>query len=511
MLRHRLTFLLALLFVGINQMNAQEARGVCGNTYEHQMSQIDRYMTNKKIAKTNPSSSRNATTYVPIQFNIVTKSNGSGQIQLTDLMEQMCRLNEQYGKFDIKFFMQDEVKFFNSDIIYDNHTATSAQFTMRTQRNREALNVWITNNATPNGGPSIGTVLGYYDTQYDWIVMKKNQITAMNNTLAHELGHFFSLFHPHLGWDSENYSIEDHGNPVKATAPNGTSTELQDRSNCETAGDMLCDTPPDYNFALTWNDCNFNVDIKDPNGDLVDPDETLIMSYFADECTSNFSPTQVEMMIADVASPQRNFLRQETYSPAVEEITAEPRLLAPINDAVTSTYNKVYLKWEAVPGATSYLLEVDRSSGFNIDNFKFFTNETTFLLDELLDDNRTYRWRITPFNKSYTCAPSSEAAKFKTGVSTSIQTIETVDNWSIQPNPSQANSTISINVNAKKGFKADLKIYNLTGQIVKSSGSTDFSIGVSTLQIDTKNLTKGIYFVTLENQEGVLNKKLVIQ
>ncbi|MFK7980042.1 MAG: zinc-dependent metalloprotease [Saprospiraceae bacterium] len=509
----KFTLLIGCFLLGCLPMDAQELRGVCGNTYADQMSQIDRYLANKKMAKTNPSKSRNAVTYIPIQFHVITRNNGTGGIKITDVLDQLCLLNNQFGAFDIIFYQADAPNVIANDVIYDNHTLTSGQFSMRQRRNREALNVWVVNDATPNsGGPAIGITLGYFDPLNDWIVIRKNQISGSNNTLAHEVGHFFSLFHPHLGWDAEPYTMATHGMQVGTKSPSGRDTELMDKSNCETAGDMICDTNPDYNFALTWNGCTFNVDVQDPNGDLVDPDESLIMSYFNDECTSKFTETQVEMMVADVASPSRNFLTRENYTPIATEITAIATLISPVESVVTSSFNKVELKWQAVAGADTYLVEVDRSSGFNIDNFKFIvSNQTSLLLEDILDADRNYRWRITPYNASYTCAPPSETARFRTGISTSVATIKTVNNWTIQPNPMTATSELTIAVNATTAFDADIKIFNLTGQLLQTQPATKFFAGNSKIHLAVSNLTKGVYFITLENAEGVLNKKLVIQ
>ncbi len=508
----RFTLLITCFLLGMLPINAQILRGVCGNTHADQMSQIDRYLVNKRIAKTNPSKSRNAITYIPIQFHLIARNNGTGGIQLTDMLDQICRLNDQFGAFDIVFYQADAPNIIANDVIYDNHTLTSAQFTMRQRRNREAMNVWVVNEASPAGGLAVGTVLGYYDPQNDWIVIRKNQISGTNNTLAHEAGHFFSLFHPHLGWDSEPYSAELHGVQVGNRSPSGRDTELMDRSNCETAGDMICDTDPDYNFALSFRDCIYNVEVQDPNGDLVDPDETLIMSYFNDACTSKFTETQVEMMIADVDSPGRNFLRINDFAPLATEITETISLVAPVESAVTSSFNKVELRWRAVAGADTYLVEVDRSSGFNIDNLKFIvSNQTSLLLEDILDADRNYRWRVTPYNANYTCASSSETARFRTGISTSVATITTVNNWTIQPNPIREATTLTLDVNAKTAFDADIKVFNLTGQLLQTQVATEFSSGNSKVQLDIRNLTKGIYFLTLENEEGVLNKKLIVQ
>lgn len=508
----RFTLLFTCFLLTIFSVNAQELRGVCGNTYEDQMAQIDRYKANMKMAKLQPSKSRNAVTYIPIQFIIVTRNNGSGGAKMTDILEQQCLLNEQYGAFDIIFYQAAEPIVLANDVVYENHTNTSASFTMRQRRNAQALNVWMVDNATPqNGGPDIGITLGYYDSINDWIVIRKNQINGTNNTLAHEVGHFFGLFHPHLGWDADPYDVSKHGTTVSATSPNGGITELMDGTNCEDAGDMICDTPPDYNFALNWTNCNYTADVKDPNGVKVDPDESLIMSYFRDMCTSKFSPTQVEMMIADVNSSKRNFLTRNDYTPLAEEITEEATLISPIDSEVTSSFNKVELKWTAVAGADSYYVEVDRSSSFTQDNFKYIVNTNSLVLEDVLDADRNYRWRVTPYNASYTCVPTTNIERFRTNISTSVPTIGTVNDWTVQPNPVNENSALTLTVNAKNAFTANVKFFNLTGQLLTIQRDIRFEQGRSTTQIDKGQLSKGIYFVALENNEGVLNQKIVVQ
>ncbi|MEM6320703.1 MAG: zinc-dependent metalloprotease, partial [Bacteroidota bacterium] len=496
---HRFTLLFFLMILLTTITEAQEHRHVCGNTYADQMSQMKRYLNNMRIAKSRPSRSRNAVTYIPIQFNVITKNDGSGGVQITDLMDQMCLLNEQFGEFDVRFFFAEDPKYIANEVIYENHTVTSAQFTMRQRRNREALNVWMVNDASSSSGPPVGITLGYYDTVNDWVVIRRNQISGQNNTLAHEVGHFFSLMHPHLGWDADPYSTTKHGSPVSDRAPNGSRTELMDGSNCETAGDMLCDTRPDYNFALTWNNrnsCDYSADVKDPNGDQVDPDETLIMSYFSDNCTSRFTQSQVDLMLADIATPGRNFLTTNDYSPSSDEITDSPKLVSPINREVTSSFNKVKLDWDRVAGATSYLVEVDRSSSFNIDNFKYITSSSSIVLEDVLEADRNYRWRVTPFNPSNTCSPPSETARFITGLSTSVSTIETVNEWTIQPNPTTANQTVTIKVTASETFDATLQLFSTTGQLVKQVPQ-QFDKGTTTLNLETSDLSKGIYLVSL--------------
>ena len=92
-----------------------------------------------------------------------------------------------------------------------------------------------------------------------------------------------------------------------------------------------------------------------------------------------------------------------------------------------------------------------------------------------------------------------------------MATIETVDDWTVQPNPIRESSAVTIKVNAKKAFTANIKIYTVTGQLLKTQIDSRFGLGTSTIQFPIDELSKGVYFLTLENEEGVLNKKLIIQ
>ena len=505
----KIYFLFVLFSLCFTTLEAQELKGICGNTYEDQMSQIKRYDANLKKMKSGTLRKSGNVTYIPIQFHIVTRDNGTGGLLMTELLEQLCIVNEQFGEFDINFFML-EPRILNSDIVYEDHSISSGQFRMRQFRNRDAVNIWMVNNATPaSGGVPIGITLGYYDTFNDWIVIRRNQISAANNTLSHEIGHFFSLFHPHLGWDGDPYDPNRHGLQVTDRAPNGGVTELVDRSNCEDAGDKLCDTEPDYNFALRW-DCPFNVDVRDPKGDLVDPDETLIMSYFNDACTSRFTESQIGMMQADVESSSRNFLSND-YVPLAASIEAVPTLRTPAEGAVTSSFNKVELRWDAIAGADQYLVEVDINPNFNIRRFQFVANQNSIVLEDILEADRTYRWRVTPFNPSFTCSGTSEVSSFTTGLTSSVPTISAVDDWTIQPNPIQSSSEIAISIQAKNAFDANLNVINLTGQIVAQQSNLNLPAGRTTIPMEIGDLPKGVYLVSLENGQGVLNKKLVVQ
>lgn len=96
--------------------------------------------------------------------------------------------------------------------------------------------------------------------------------------LTHELGHFFGLLH----------TFE------------GSGEELVDGSNCETAGDKICDTPADpydveFKIEEYVNDCIFFNVQKDANGDFYQPQVGNIMSYYP--CPCGFTQGQYLRMV----------------------------------------------------------------------------------------------------------------------------------------------------------------------------------------------------------------------
>jgi len=85
--------------------------------------------------------------------------------------------------------------------------------------------------------------------------------------LTHELGHFFGLLH----------TFEDIGE------------ELVDGSNCDVAGDLICDTPadpyqPGDQVSEYIKDCIFYAEMKDANGEYYQPLVGNIMSYYNCDC-----------------------------------------------------------------------------------------------------------------------------------------------------------------------------------------------------------------------------------
>lgn len=79
------------------------------------------------------------------------------------------------------------------------------------------------------------------------------------------------------------------------------------------------------------------------------------------------------------------------------------------------------------------------------------------------------------------------------------------------PNPTNSNVT-SIRFNSKAASQVvEINLLNQLGQQVKSVFKGNVKSGVNTIQIETSDLSKGIYFVHLKIENQVITKKLIVQ
>jgi len=494
----------------------------CGTSLSTFQKIEKRLIENKTYLKKHPiATSRNAITYLPIKFHLVGEDDGSGRVEYGRVLDQLCLLNEVFLEFDIAFYIKDGFNEVNDSRMYSNQLSSFIRNRMRSHKDVRALNIWVLGEVTT--GNDNGVILGVYDDDNDWVRITNDRayFGLTGYTLPHEIGHFFSLLHPFYGWEIEPYNQELEGNPAPVRAPSfNVLNEFADGSNCEIAGDRICDTPADYWYSQyvdsrgdTVNNmnnfsCKYDRPMTDPKGERLTPDPSLIMGYFLDQCMDHFTPGQIELMQADLQSGSRSYLRSN-YTPTGGPIIGSPALTAPINSATSENYNWVPLSWEAINDANAYLIEVSRVPGFSDNPLNYISSTNSFTVKDL-EANKSYFWRVTPYNDNFTCAAPSDRGRFKTGLSTSISPIEKVSNWGVYPNPTTVEKGLVLSVETTATIKADVKVFSLTGQLLKEESDLLFSNGSTNTAININDLQAGMYFVYLENETGILNKKFVV-
>ncbi|HMQ49138.1 MAG TPA: T9SS type A sorting domain-containing protein [Saprospiraceae bacterium] len=510
----RRLFTTTLVLTGVcSFIFAQQNQGWCGTVGEHADAVMERLIANQEALAENPIVFRDEVSFVPVKFHLIGRTDGTGVISKHRVLDQLCDLNEDFASMDLQFYVRAGFNYIFNTTVYSNHANTENTI-MTFQRDNQAMNVFIPEDATPSNQTGPGVVLGYYSPSKDWLVLAKFEVGRNASTVTHEVGHFFSLPHPFHGWEPNPWNLADHGNPVmQQIAPDGIrQVELVDRSNCATAGDRICDTPVDYNFGFGWNNCNYTTQVRDRNNDLIDPEERLFMGYFldCDEDDYIFSEDQQDLMVQDYFSNSRAYLRnQPPANAAIINDTTDPAF--PSNGQVLDYYNDVNLSWTASVGADAYLLQISRVSTFTesliiYDDFVYGINKVI----DFLEANKTYYWRVRPLNAYDACPSFTETQSFTTGSLVSTGEHKLVNNLKVSPNPAQSNMELRLEVESKSYFSGTINLYNAAGQMVKSFGQFDLSAGQQMINLPLGQVAAGFYMVALESEGGSVRERVVV-
>ena len=484
--------------------------GYCGMTTNEQIIIKERMMQNRANA-VNSVQVRTVVMWVPIQFHILEDNDGGNRVNAVKVFEMLCALNEDYLDQDIQFYMKDKFNMVQSTSVNSNpniggpNNNPFAQTVMTQQKVLNAINIFITKDI-PGG---LGQTLGFYSPIFDWLVLKRSEVSAAKvETLTHELGHFFTLAHPFLGWDGDPYDPDVHGDPAPLNSPGGVKTELLNGSNCTFAADGFCDTKPNYLFGFGWPNCNFTDVVNDPNGENVGPtvQEENYMAYFTG-CATEFTPEQKAAIAADLDNrPSLQTTLDLDITPFTEAVTQN----FPINGEETPLFNIVGFDWEPVAGATSYFVEVDRQPTFSFDpQLKFVSGGTYVEFEDVFDANKTYYWRIKPIKEGNLCTGDVASTSFKTGSITGILDIKEVLNHTISPNPVGNGELLNVSIETNDSFDAVINVYNLSGQRLKEVNTT-FAIGRTNHQLSINDLSEGMYIISIESENGVLTDKVFV-
>lgn len=499
--------ILALLAFSVLTVRAQ-VRGTCGNMPSPESDK--RILASREMYNQIAWQRAGDLKYIPVKFHLIAKSDGTGRVSEFDVLKQMCTLNEDYADTDFRFYIKDaSFSYKNSDAIYNSPRTSSIahnQMLALKLANNNAVNVFVVNNIGSGSG-GIGTVLGYYDSQGDWIVVIKGEVSGTTNTLSHEMGHFFSLEHTFYGWEGAPFDENSAGWPVAPfNSPNGPQTEKQDGSNCTVAADKICDTPPDYNFGLVWSNCNYAGGAQDPSGALVNPMENNQMSYFSGCYPYIFTEEQKNLMYGDYAKSYRDYIKS-SYIPDTTEITQKPTQISPANNATGVPNVGVTLDWDDVPNASHYMVALSTSITFGGNNQYFITDQSQFTLPTLETD-KNYYWKVTAFNDGWSCVTGliSPKWKFRTAP-VAVSDIEEIRGWDITPNPSYGPVRLVLDMDRAVKIKVDL--ISTDGRLLHSQ-DLPVPAGSHYYTLSSDGLPNGIYLVRLRSNKGVETKRLVV-
>ena len=469
------------------------------------------------------------TTYIPVNYTLLSRDNGTGQASRSSLLDLFDAVNVDFADQDIVFFLDNEAgtgdlpwREIPSTSLYESSGSSPNQMAMRQLKVSNAVNIYVPNTADSPGGSGQGVTLGYYSPSNDFLVFRRSEIGSDASTASHEFGHFFGLPHPFLGWDAESWNgtvsvPSGITSPVtQTTAPNGrTPVELVTRgagANCETAGDRFCDTPADYNLGFGWPNCDYTGDVQDANGDLLRPDEMNIMGYFL-RCTPyRFSDEQKATMMGNYASARRSSIRANNSPSNTNFVTESAEILSPTEGSITEFSDQVVIEWDAVPEAQYYLLQVSTRQSFSpsvID--EVIVDGSTSYTAEGLDATRRYYARVRAFNQ-VSGGSWSTNREFRTGLFTSgvNDVTEAAEAIRVSPNPLTAGESLRLAFTLDAATDVSIEVRDMTGRTVTTLAQAGFE-GRNTVDVATAELTGGSYLVAIRSSRGISTRKFVVR
>ncbi|WP_109830529.1 T9SS type A sorting domain-containing protein [Reichenbachiella versicolor] len=245
---------------------------------------------------------------VAIAFYNFYLSDGYGKIPQENIDSAIEYLNNVFAPAKMSFFIIDEIHHIMSNRLAEFDIKEGSEDNNEVDRFYSidgALNIYT----FPFPKEGYTYLLGWCGRAYfpesgiDKIYLNSN--CDLNELLAHEVGHYFSLLHTHTTVDGK---------------------ELVDGSNCSTAGDLICDTPADPGLSNNVNEaCEYIGTAKDTNNQPYSPSISNLMSYAPNSCRNSFSSQQIEQMIG-AYNTYKTYISQNDY---LAQFSAERKIICP--------------------------------------------------------------------------------------------------------------------------------------------------------------------------------------
>lgn len=452
------------------------------------------------------------TLWMGVQLHLLADDNGSGRVSGERILDAFCQLNKDYEPSQIRFLFKQEWNQINNAKWFMHDSLKTGVEMMLTSNVADAFNTYFVSNPAGNAG---------YNLPYAGVALKNSEASLNNHTWTHEIGHALALEHTFIGWEGKKY---DPNLPTPDTvtynytyfhdtldttipAPDDIAlVEYVDGSNCGIAADRICDSKPDY-LSYPW-ECNAQgmstVQQKDPAGAAFRSDGSLYMSYAADNCQNRFSPEQIQIMRAYLLNQKAAWIVADPQIPVIADL---PQLESPANNQ-TVPANAVHMQWQPTPGATHYLVQISRLNSFAIKEQEIVVTDTFAVAAPLLV-NKTYYWRVRPFNEHYTCSAYTAPKSFVTVNATGVQDAA-AEGWRCYPTLLAPGSRITLEISDAWLNQTSLfRVYDTAGRLRWES-----SIVLRGKRIEltppVNEWSAGMYYLVCSGKPGVLRHPVLV-
>ena len=228
---------------------------------------------------------------IPVQIHRIANSSGTNGLSESNIQSAMAVLNQRFSPNNMIFYECNPTNIINDDTYETLYKGTQQITDLKNMYSvPNVINIFFAPYVFTSDTTSICGYATYPSgaaSGSDEIVMKNSCVTN-GSTLAHEMGHYFYLFHTH-----ETFYGDERV----------TRSALNSCYNCDTTGDRLCDTDADPRLDCYGDDanmdtnCNYFEGATDACGVAYTPPTTNIMSYSCKHCRTVFTPQQLSRML----------------------------------------------------------------------------------------------------------------------------------------------------------------------------------------------------------------------
>lgn len=207
---------------------------------------------------------------IPVKAHIIRQSNGAGGLNEATLNAAIATMNTIYQPINLQFYLCSGVHYIDDDNLYNCDIDTDNSQLILNNVN-DAVNIYFAGVLTASGSQLNGiSSFPSGNASANWLIMY-NGAVGNGETLSHEMGHYWNLYHSHETAYGKELVTRGAG------------------ANCTTAGDRVCDTPADpCCYFYNSSNCTYNGTAVDASGATYSPQISNLMSYYG-ACRTQFT------------------------------------------------------------------------------------------------------------------------------------------------------------------------------------------------------------------------------
>lgn len=263
------------LFFFFLSLPAQDAG--CGTSLSNQDLQAVFQLNQKRKDPQRPELHPRKRINFPVKLYLMRDDEGNNGISQEAALNALDQVNNFFQEINVQFSSCENPREINRTRFLNFSSEDEARL-LENYYDSSALNVYFVNNLQNSEGTDLCGYT-YFPNQNRRAIFIRNDCAVNGTTLSHEFGHAFFLLHTHGQYNDQ------------------LTDERVDGSNCQDAGDFICDTPADPNLDNKVDAaCQYIGTEVDSAGDAFMPDPRNIMSYSRKSCRDLFSSEQYEIM-----------------------------------------------------------------------------------------------------------------------------------------------------------------------------------------------------------------------